>query len=160
MTKNLILGNFSTILKSSISKLQILFKNKFHSNWRSHFALISGPKPKKIVRAVFEKNIKISDFWLIWRPIREYLEINNFFFKTPALWLFCLYSPPTSCKKSGKSLEPLLRKLRYQPTNHKPTNHLIIINNTDIMGTSRLWSNKIIGQKKLGITHESVFCRC
>ena len=35
----------------------------------------------------------------------------------PALWLFYLYSPLTLCKKSEKSLEPFLRKLRYKPTN-------------------------------------------
>ena len=39
------------------------------------------------------------------------------FFKNLALSLFYLYSPLTSCKKSEKSLEPLLRKLHYQPTN-------------------------------------------
>ena len=42
------------------------------------------PKTKKIVRAVFEKNIKASDFELIWRPFREYLQIKNFF-KNPAV---------------------------------------------------------------------------
>ena len=40
------------------------------------------------------------------------------FFKNLALSLFYLYSPLTSCKKSEKSLEPFLRKLRYQPTNY------------------------------------------
>ena len=38
-------------------------------------------------------------------------------FKNPVLLLFYLYSPLTSCKKSKKSLESFLRKLRYQPTN-------------------------------------------
>ena len=37
--------------------------------------LPSGQKSKKIVTAVFEKNIKVSDFGLIWRPFREYLQI-------------------------------------------------------------------------------------
>ena len=77
------------------------------------------PKTKKIVRAVFEKNIKVSDFGLIWRRFRKYLQ---FFFKNPALSLFYLYSPLTSCKKSEKFLEPFLRKLCYQPTN-QPTNY-------------------------------------
>ena len=75
------------------------------------------PKTKKIVRALLKKNIKVSDLGLIWRPFREYLQIKNFF-KNPALWLFYLYSPLTSCKKSEKSLEPFLRKLHYQPTNY------------------------------------------
>ena len=76
----------------------------------------------KIVRAVFEKNIKVSDFGL-----ETFLRISpnqEFFFKNPALWLFYLYSPLTSCKKSEKPLVPFLRKLRYQPTN-QPTNQLL-----------------------------------
>ena len=36
--------------------------------------------------------------------------------KNPALSSFYLYSPLTSRKKLEKSLEPFLRKLRYQPT--------------------------------------------
>ena len=52
---------------------QVLFKLKviFSTNFRR--------KPKKIVRAVFEKNIKVSDFGLIWRPFREYLQTKIFF---------------------------------------------------------------------------------
>ena len=49
------------------------FSEKFSTNFR--------PKTKKIVRAVFEKNIKVSDFGLIWRLFREYLQIKNFFQK-------------------------------------------------------------------------------
>ena len=78
------------------------------------------PKTKKIVRAVFEKNIKVSDFGLIWRPFREHLQIQ-IFFKNPAQWLFYFYSPLASCKKSKKSLELFLKKMFYQPTN-QPTN--------------------------------------
>ena len=36
-------------------------------------------------------------------------------------------------QKSEKSLEPFLRKLRYQPTN-QPTNQPIITNNTNLIG--------------------------
>ena len=43
---------------------------------------------------------------------------SRIFFKNPTLSLFYLYSPLTSYKKSEKSLEPLLRKLRYQSTNY------------------------------------------
>ena len=39
------------------------------------------PKTKEIVEDVFEKNIKVSDFGLIWRAFREYLQIKNFFQK-------------------------------------------------------------------------------
>ena len=103
MTKNLNLGKFLMISRSNISR----------------------PKTKNIVTAVFEKNIKVSDFGLIWRPFPEYLKIKNFF-KIPAQSLFYLYSPLTSGKKSEKSLEPFLRKLRYQSTNqpvNQPTNY-------------------------------------
>ena len=55
---------------------------------------------------------------LIWRPFHEYLQIK-FFSKIVPLWLFYLYSPLTSCKKSEKSLEPFLRSLHYQPTNQR-----------------------------------------
>ena len=51
---------------------------------------------------------------------------QEFFFKNPALSLFCLYSPLTSCKKLEKSLEPFLRKLSptNQPTNYYQQNQL------------------------------------
>ena len=67
----------------------------------------------------------MSDFGVIWRRFREYLQIKTFFQKvcqSLALSLYYFYSPLTSCKKSEKSLEPFLRKLRHQPTN-QPTNH-------------------------------------
>ena len=54
-------------------KLKVIFSTNFR------------PKTKKIVRAVFEKNIEVSDFGLIWRRFREYLQIIIFFFKNPAL---------------------------------------------------------------------------
>ena len=42
------------------------------------------PETKRIVRVAFEKNIKVSDCGLIWRPFHEYLQIK-IFFKNPAL---------------------------------------------------------------------------
>ena len=38
-----------------------------------HICTNFRPKTKKIVRAVSEKNIKVSDFGLIWRLFRKYL---------------------------------------------------------------------------------------
>ena len=116
MAKKLHLGVFLTISRSNISKLRIFLKNRFNSNWRSYLVLTSGQKLKKSLEPFFEKNIKVSDFGLIWRPFGQYLQIKSFF-KNSALWLFYLYSPLTSCKKSEKFLLPFLRKLRYQPTN-------------------------------------------
>ena len=73
-------GQFSTISRANISKLQIFLKNKFHSNWRS-YSTDFRPKTSKVVRAVFEKIIKVSDFGLIWRPFHDYLQVTNFFQK-------------------------------------------------------------------------------
>ena len=57
------------------SEKQISFKLKaiFSTNFR--------PKMKNIVWAVFEKNIKVFDFGLIWRPFCKYLQIKDFFQK-------------------------------------------------------------------------------
>ena len=52
--KYLQIANFSEKFVSF--KLKVIFSTNFR------------PKGKKIVRAVFEKNIKVSDFGLIWRP--------------------------------------------------------------------------------------------
>ena len=98
--KYLQIANFSE--KQVSFKLNVIFSTNFR------------PKTKKIVIAVFDKNIKVSDFGLIWMPFHEYLQIKNFF-KYPIL----LYSPLTSCKKSEKSLEPFLKKPPYQPTNYQ-----------------------------------------
>ena len=121
MTKNLNLGNFLTILRSTISKSKFFLENRFHSNWRSYLVLTQGQKPKKLLEPFLRKISK----WLFWANMETFSRISpnqELFFKKPALWLFCLYSPLTSCEKSQKSLQPLLRKLRYQPTN-QPTNY-------------------------------------
>ena len=101
--KYLQIANFSE--KKISFKLKVIYSTSFR------------PKTKKIVRTVFERNIKVSDFGLIWRPFAN-ISKSRIFFKNPALWFFFLYSPLTSCKKSQKPLEPFLRNLRYQPTNY------------------------------------------
>ena len=75
---------FLTISRSNISKLQNFLKNRFHSNWRSYLVLTSGQKLQKLL-AIFEKNIKVSDFGLIWRPFHKYLQLKNFFQKSSSL---------------------------------------------------------------------------
>ena len=96
---------------ANFSEKQVSFKLKviFSTNFR--------PKTKRIVKAVFEKNTKVSDFGLIRRPFRKYLQIKNFF-KNQTRSIFYLDSSLTSCKKPEKFLQPFLRKLRYQPTNY------------------------------------------
>ena len=105
----------------------------FCTNFRS--------KTKKILRRFWEKCVwicvKVSHFGLIWRTFRKYLQIKNFFFKSPALSLLYLYSLLTSCKKPEKFLEPFLTKLCYQPTNQP-----IITNNTDLTGPHWRQSNQ------------------
>ena len=82
----------------------------FSSNFR--------PKTKKIVAVVFEINIKVFDFGLIWRPFLEYLQIKNLFQKSGSVCGFSTFIVPyLRAKKSEKSLEPFLTKLRNQPTN-------------------------------------------
>ena len=73
-------GQFFDDFEVKYLHIPFFLKNRFDSNWRSYLVLIQT-KIKKIVRAVFEKNIKLSDFGLIWRPFREYLQIKNFFSK-------------------------------------------------------------------------------
>ena len=134
MANNLNLGKLLTISRylqiAVFSEKQVSFKLKvvFSTNFR--------PKTKKLFRAVFEKNIKVSDFGLIWRPFCEYFQIKKFFKK-----LFYLYSPITSCKKSEKFLEPFVRKLRYQPTN-QPTNQVLLT-------TPILWDLADAGSKNV-----------
>ena len=117
MAKNLNLDNFLTISRSNISKLQFFF-------WKIGFIQIEGPnfrpKTKKIVRAVFEKNVKVSNFGLIWRPFREYLQMKNFFQKSDPVTFLSLWSP-NFMQKIRKILRAVSDKTAL-PTN-QPTNY-------------------------------------
>ena len=117
MAKNLNLGNFLMISTSNISNFQIFLKNTVSFKLKVIFSTTFRPKTKKIVRAVLEKNESV---WF-WANLESFLpkSPNQEFFSKIRLSLFYLYSPLTSCKKSEKSLEPFLRKLRYQPTNYQ-----------------------------------------
>ena len=68
---------------TNFSENQVSFKLKviFSTNFRS--------KTKKIDGTIFEKNIKVSDFRLVWRIFGEYLQIK-IFFKNLALSLLSL----------------------------------------------------------------------
>ena len=99
-------GNF--LDNSEVKYLQIANFSEFI------FSTNFKPKTKKIVWAVFEKNIKFSDFGLIWRPFLEYLQIKNReFFSKIRLCDF-------SCKKIRKILRAFSEKNCFtnQPTNH------------------------------------------
>ena len=93
---------------------QVSFKLKvmFSSNFRL--------KTKKIVRAVFEKNIKVSGFGLIWRPFHEYLHIKIFFQKSGSV-TFLLLQSPNFMQKIRKIFRVVSEKTAL-PTN-QPTNY-------------------------------------
>ena len=129
MAKNLNLGNSVTILRSNISKWQIFQKNRFYSNWKSYLVLTSCQKPKKLLEPFFEKNIKVSDFGLIWKPFREYLKIKNFFQKSGSVAFLPLQSP-NFMRKIRKILRDVSEKTAL-PIN-QPTKQPIIPNNTDL----------------------------
>ena len=110
--KYLEIANVST--KQFSFKLKVIFSTTFR------------PKTNKIVRAVFEENIKESHFGLIWRLFREYLQIKNFFQKSGSVTFLPLQSP-NFMQKIRKILEAVSEKtalLTNQPTN-QPTNELL-----------------------------------
>ena len=92
-SRNLNLGDFLTISRSNISKLEIFLKNRFHSNWRSCLVLTSGQKPKKSFEPFLRK---ISKCLILGQFADLFANISKLrtFFKN--LSFFYLYSPLTS----------------------------------------------------------------
>ena len=117
MAKNLNLGNFLTTSWSNISKFQFFLKKKVTFKLKVIFSTNFRPKTKKVVRAVFEKNIKVSDFGLIWRPFCEYLQIK-FFQKFGSVTFLPLQSPNFMQK-----IRKILRAVSEKTT--LPTNQLL-----------------------------------
>ena len=66
----------------------------------------------------FEKNIKVSDFGLIWQPFREYLQIKIFFQKCGSVTFLPLYTP-NFMQKIKKILRAVFEKTAL------PTNQLL-----------------------------------
>ena len=122
MDKNLNLGIFFDNFEAKCleianpSERQVSFKLKviFSTNFR--------PKTKKTVSAVFEKNIKVSDFGLIWRLFREYLQIIIFFQKSSSV-TFLPLQPPNFMRKIRKITRAVFEKTAL-PTNQS-TNQLL-----------------------------------
>ena len=96
------------------SEKYISFKLKFI------FSTNFIPKTKKIVRAAFEKNIKVSDFGLIWILFREYLQIKIFFQKFGPV-TFLPSWPPNFVQKIRKILRAVSEKTALQT--NQPTNY-------------------------------------
>ena len=78
-------GQISPNCKFSEKQISLKLKVMFSTNIR--------PKTKKIISAVFEINIKVSDFGLIWKPFCKYLQIKIFFQKSSSLTFLPLQSP-------------------------------------------------------------------
>ena len=100
-------SNCKVFWKKVWCKLKVIFSTNFR------------PKTKKIVRAVFEKNIKVSDFGIIWRLFREYLQIKYFFQKSGSVTFLALLSP-NFMQKIRTTLRAVFEK-NALPTN-QPTN--------------------------------------
>ena len=82
MAKNFNLGNFFDDFKAKYLEITIFFEKLVSFELKVIFSTKFRPKTKKkIVRAVFEENIKVPDFGLIWRLYRKYLQIKDFFQK-------------------------------------------------------------------------------
>ena len=107
--KYLQIGNFSE--KQISFKLKVIFSTNFRS------------KTKKVVRAVFEKNIKVSDFELIWRLFRQYLQIKNVFQKSSPV-TFLLLQSTNFMQKIRKILRAVSEKTAL-PTNQLPTTPIL-----------------------------------
>ena len=75
-------GQFFDDFEAKYLKIATFSEKQFSFKLKVIFSTNFRPKTKKIVRAVFEKNIKVADFGRIWRLFREY---RIFFFKNPAL---------------------------------------------------------------------------
>ena len=114
MAQNLNLALFLKISRSNISKLRTFLKNKFLLKLKVIFSTNFRPKTRKIIRAVFEKNISV---WF-WANLENFSRIspNQKFFKKPDLLLFYLYSLLSSCKKIRKILRVVSEKT-VLPTN-------------------------------------------
>ena len=101
---------FGQIFHNFTFKLKVTFSTNFR------------PKTKKIVRAVFEKNIKVSDFGFIWRLFREYFQTKKVFQKSGSVTFLPLQSP-NFMQKITKILRAVSEKTA-SPTN-QPTNQLL-----------------------------------
>ena len=105
------MGNFSE--KQISFKLKVILSTDF------------SPQTKQIARAVFEKNIKVSNFGLIWRLFHKYLRIKNFFQKSDSVTFLPLQSPNVM-QKIRKILRAVSEKTALptnQATNYNQQNY-------------------------------------
>ena len=122
MARNLNLDNFFDDFEVKYLQTSNFSEKQFSLKLQVICSTNFRPKTKKIVKAVFEKNIKVSDFGLIWRPFCEYLQIKNFFQKSGSVTFLPLQSP-NFMQKIRKILRAVSEKTAL-PTN-QPTNQLL-----------------------------------
>ena len=82
MAENLNLGDFFDDFEVKYLQIANYFEKYVSCKLKFIFSTNFRPKTKNVVRAIFEKNIKVSDFGLIRGPFREYLQIKIFFQKS------------------------------------------------------------------------------
>ena len=75
-------GQFFDDFEAKYLEIAIFSEKKVSLKLKVIFSTNFRPKIKKIVTAFFEKNIKVSDFGLIWILFCEYLQFKNFFQKS------------------------------------------------------------------------------
>ena len=119
MARNLNLDNFFDDFEVKYLQTSNFSEKQFSLKLQVICSTNFRPKTKKIVKAVFEKNIKASDFELIWRTFCEYLQIKNFFQKSDPVTFLTLHS--------SNAMQKILRAVSEKtalPTN-QPTNQLL-----------------------------------
>ena len=119
MAKNLNLGNFFDNFEAKYLQIANFSEKQVSLKLKVIFSTNFRPKTRKIVGAVFGKNIKVSDLGLIWRPFRKYIQIKTFFQKSGSLTFLPLQSR-NFMQKIRKILRAISEKTAlptYQPTN-------------------------------------------
>ena len=110
IAKYLILGYFGDIF-TNISKSRIFLKIRLWLFYL-YIPLTSCKKSEKSLepfqRKLLPTNQPTNQCWF--GELFANISKSRIFFKNPALWLFYLYSPLTSCKKIRKNLRAVCEK--------------------------------------------------
>ena len=120
---------YKFLLKNSQKVLNLYFipltnpRLKFFPNTAPYsndapYCLVPSCKNQKLLIISFQKNIQDPNFWNL-IPLNPWIKT---FFKIPAVSVFLLYRPPTSCKVSGKTNERSLRYLKTDGRTNRRTN--------------------------------------
>ena len=83
-------GRFFDDFEAKYHKIESFSENQVSFKLKVKFSTNFRPKTKRIIRAAFEENMKVSDFGLIWRFFCKYLQIKNFFQKSGSVTFLSL----------------------------------------------------------------------